>query len=34
MRFTIDVHHHILPQFFWRATNAGSNPVGGLAPPP
>jgi 6-methylsalicylate decarboxylase len=34
MRFTIDVHHHILPQFFWRATNEGSNPVGGLAPPP
>jgi hypothetical protein len=22
MPFTIDVHHHILPDFFWRETNA------------
>jgi len=21
MAFTIDVHHHILPDIFWRATN-------------
>jgi 6-methylsalicylate decarboxylase len=34
MPFTIDVHHHILPDFFWRATNEGDNPVGGIAPPP
>jgi 6-methylsalicylate decarboxylase len=34
MSFTIDVHHHILPDFFWRATNEGDNPVGGIAPPP
>jgi predicted TIM-barrel fold metal-dependent hydrolase len=34
MAFTIDVHHHILPDFFWRATNEGDNPVGGIAPPP
>ncbi|QGZ93732.1 amidohydrolase family protein [Terricaulis silvestris] len=34
MSFTLDVHHHILPEFFWRATNEGDNPVGGLAPPP
>src|SRR6202012_523726 len=32
--FTIDVHHHILPDFFWRETNEGDNPVGGIAPPP
>ena len=34
MSFTIDVHHHILPDFFWRATNEGDNPIGGIAPPP
>ena len=30
---TIDVHHHILPDFFWRDTNE-HGPVGGIAPPP
>ncbi|HWZ71424.1 MAG TPA: amidohydrolase family protein [Casimicrobiaceae bacterium] len=34
MRFTIDVHHHILPDYFWRATNEADSPVGGIAPPP
>jgi 6-methylsalicylate decarboxylase len=34
MSFTIDVHHHILPDFFWRDTNDGANPVGGITPPP
>jgi aminocarboxymuconate-semialdehyde decarboxylase len=34
MSFTIDVHHHILPAFFWRATNEADNPIGGIAPPP
>jgi 6-methylsalicylate decarboxylase len=34
MPFTIDVHHHILPDFFWQETNDGANPVGGIAPPP
>ena len=23
MTFTVDVHHHILPDFFWAATNEG-----------
>jgi aminocarboxymuconate-semialdehyde decarboxylase len=32
--FTVDIHHHILPDFFWRATNEGDHPVGGIAPPP
>jgi aminocarboxymuconate-semialdehyde decarboxylase len=32
--FTIDVHHHILPDFFFRETNDAHNPVGGIAPPP
>jgi predicted TIM-barrel fold metal-dependent hydrolase len=34
MTFTIDVHHHILPDVFWRATNDAHNPVGGIAPAP
>jgi len=33
MRPTIDVHHHILPDFFWRETNESDNPVGGIKPP-
>jgi predicted TIM-barrel fold metal-dependent hydrolase len=32
MSVTIDVHHHILPDFFWRATNEQHGPVGGIAP--
>src|SRR5579872_6024056 len=31
---TLDVHHHILPDFFWQETNAQHGPVGGIAPPP
>ena len=34
MTRTIDVHHHILPDFFWKETNDAHNPVGGIAPPP
>ena len=34
MTFTVDTHHHILPDFFWQATNEGDQPVGGIAPPP
>ena len=34
MTFTVDIHHHMLPDFFWRATNEGDRPVGGIAPPP
>src|SRR5882757_7644029 len=34
MTRTIDVHHHILPDFFFRETNDAHNPVGGIAPPP
>jgi len=32
MSFTIDVHHHILPDYFFRATNEGHVPVGGISP--
>jgi aminocarboxymuconate-semialdehyde decarboxylase len=34
MTYTIDVHHHFLPDFFYRATNDGHSPVGGIAPAP
>lgn len=34
MAFTIDVHHHILPDVFWRATNDAHSPVGGILPAP
>lgn len=34
MTFTVDIHHHVLPDFFWQATNEGDSPVGGIAPPP
>jgi len=33
MTFTVDVHHHILPDFFWAATNEAGHPVGGIQPP-
>jgi predicted TIM-barrel fold metal-dependent hydrolase len=29
---TVDIHHHILPDFFWQATNEGDSPVGGISP--
>jgi 6-methylsalicylate decarboxylase len=32
MTFTVDVHHHILPDFLWQATNEAHGPVGGIAP--
>jgi len=32
MALTIDTHHHMLPDFFFEATNEKENPVGGLRP--
>jgi 6-methylsalicylate decarboxylase len=32
MAITIDTHHHMLPDFFFEATNEKENPVGGLKP--
>jgi hypothetical protein len=29
---TIDTHHHMLPDFFWRETENADAPVGELAP--
>ncbi|ANB76227.1 amidohydrolase family protein [Paraburkholderia phytofirmans] len=34
MSLTIDVHHHFLPDVFWRATNDAHSPVGGIVPAP
>src|SRR5471030_875287 len=34
MTRTIDVHHHILPDFFYRETNDAHAPVVGVSPPP
>jgi 6-methylsalicylate decarboxylase len=34
MSFTVGVHHHFLPNLFWRETYDAHNPVGGIAPPP
>jgi predicted TIM-barrel fold metal-dependent hydrolase len=34
MTLTIDTHHHMLPEFFFEATNEKANPVGGLKPQP
>jgi 6-methylsalicylate decarboxylase len=34
MALTIDTHHHMLPGFFFEATNEKENPVGGLKPQP
>jgi 6-methylsalicylate decarboxylase len=32
MAITIDTHHHLLPDFFFEATNEKEKPVGGLKP--
>jgi predicted TIM-barrel fold metal-dependent hydrolase len=32
--FTVDTHHHILPDFFFQATNEADHPAGGVAPAP
>lgn len=28
---TFDTHHHVLPEFFWQATENAHAPIGGLA---
>ena len=33
MPITVDMHHHILPDFFWEVTNQKDAPVGGIVPP-
>jgi aminocarboxymuconate-semialdehyde decarboxylase len=33
MSRTIDLHHHVIPDFYWRASNEGGNAAGGINPP-
>jgi aminocarboxymuconate-semialdehyde decarboxylase len=33
MSFTIDVHHHVIPDFYWEASNEGGEAAGGITPP-
>ena len=32
MTFTVDIHHHIIPDFYRAATEVGGQPVGGVLP--
>jgi aminocarboxymuconate-semialdehyde decarboxylase len=34
MTLTVDIHHHVLPDFYWEASNEGGNAAGGINPPP
>ena len=31
---TVDVHHHVFPDFYWEASNEDGNAAGGITPPP
>jgi 6-methylsalicylate decarboxylase len=31
--FTIDTHHHVVPDFYWEASNEGGEAAGGITPP-
>jgi predicted TIM-barrel fold metal-dependent hydrolase len=33
MSFTIDLHHHVIPDFYWEASNEGGEAAGGITPP-
>jgi aminocarboxymuconate-semialdehyde decarboxylase len=33
MSLTIDLHHHVIPDFYWEASNEGGNAAGGITPP-
>jgi predicted TIM-barrel fold metal-dependent hydrolase len=34
MSLTVDLHHHVIPDFFWEASNEDGNAAGGINPPP
>lgn len=34
MSRTVDLHHHVIPDFYWDASNEGGNAAGGINPPP
>jgi 6-methylsalicylate decarboxylase len=33
MSRTIDLHHHVIPDFYWQASNEDGNAAGGINPP-
>jgi 6-methylsalicylate decarboxylase len=33
MTRTIDLHHHVIPEFYWQASNEDGNAAGGINPP-
>src|SRR5688572_22483032 len=33
MTLTVDLHHHVIPDFYWRASNEDGNAAGGITPP-
>jgi aminocarboxymuconate-semialdehyde decarboxylase len=33
MSLTVDLHHHVIPEFYWDATNEDGNAAGGINPP-
>jgi aminocarboxymuconate-semialdehyde decarboxylase len=34
MSLTVDLHHHVIPDFYWKASNEDGNAAGGINPPP
>src|SRR3984957_9629201 len=34
MSRTVDLHHHVMPDFYWEASNEDGNAAGGINPPP
>jgi predicted TIM-barrel fold metal-dependent hydrolase len=33
MSLTVDLHHHVIPEFYWEASNEDGNAAGGINPP-
>ena len=33
MTLTVDFHHHVIPDFYWQASNEDGNAAGGITPP-
>jgi predicted TIM-barrel fold metal-dependent hydrolase len=33
MSRTVDLHHHVIPDFYWAASNEDGNASGGITPP-
>ena len=33
MSLTVDLHHHVIPEFYWDTTNEDGNVAGGINPP-